>query len=245
MGPVGLSARVAIPDNIPGLGPRGDRPRLNPAADLGALRLTPVEGFVLSRVDGTSSYEQICMVTGIGADATLSILRRLRQEGLIIGPVEGGPAPPSAAPWTPPRASATPVVGVPVTPPKAAGPPPPAKTPTGEPQVLHPPPQPLLERLDDGSPVDPADMVAGTDLPPELKMRIIRLHRRLKKLGPYEMLGLPAGADRGAVKRAYFAASKELHPDRYYGKDLGPFREMLGDIFARLTDVFQALEQKK
>ena len=45
------------------------------------------------------------------------------------------------------------------------------------------------------------------------------------------------------VKRAYFAASKELHPDRFYGKDIGPYRDKLSDIFAQLTRAFEQLKK--
>jgi DnaJ-class molecular chaperone len=103
----------------------------------------------------------------------------------------------------------------------------------------------LIERLDDNSSVKADEVASGPDLPAEVKVRIVRLHRRLKKLGPYEILGLGRGADKTAIRRAYYTASKELHPDRYYGKDLGDFREKLGDIFARLTEAFQTLEQQK
>jgi hypothetical protein len=193
---------------------------LNPGADLTAFRLTPVEGFVLSRVDGTLSYEEICLISGIGNEPTLAILRRLRRDRLILGPND--PIPPPAPPPT-----ATPMAGVP---------------------VVHPHPadrRSLLERLDDNTPVTSAELDTAPDLPDELKARIIRLHRRLKKLGPHEMLGLEKEAARAEIKRAYYAASKELHPDRYFGKELGPFREKLGDIFARLTESFQKLEAKR
>jgi hypothetical protein len=206
----------ALSPQLYGLGSRDDKPRLNPGADLTAFRLTPVEGFVLSRVDGTLSYEEICLISGIGNEPTLAILRRLRRDKLILGPSD--PVPPPA-----PHPVPTPVAGVPV----------------------HAPPadrRALLDRLDDNTPVTSADLDTAPDLPDELKARIIRLHRRLKKLTPHEMLGLPKEADRTEIKRAYYAASKELHPDRYFGKDLGPFREKLGDIFARLTESFQKLE---
>ena len=62
-----------IPEMIPGLGGREDRPRLNQAADLTAYRLTPVEGFVLSRVDGTVSFEEICLITGLGIVSPIGI----------------------------------------------------------------------------------------------------------------------------------------------------------------------------
>jgi hypothetical protein len=209
----------ALSPQLYGLGPRDDRPRLNPGADLTSFRLTPVEGFVLSRVDGTLSYEEICLISGIGNEPTLAILRRLRRDKLILGPNDAVP-PPS------PHPAPTPVAGVPVT-------------------VAPLERRSLLERLDDGTPVTSAELDTAPELADELKARIIRLHRRLKKLGPHEMLGLEKEADRAEIKRAYYAASKELHPDRYFGKDLGPFREKLGDIFARLTESFQKLESPK
>lgn len=212
-----------ISPKLYGLGAREEKPRLNPGADLTAFRLTPVEGFVLSRVDGTLSYEQICLISGIGTEPTLAILRRLRRDRLILGPND--PVPPPAPP-----PSQTPVTGVPAVTATAA-----ATTAAADRRSL-------LERLDDGTPVTSAELDSSPDLPEEVKARIIRLHRRLKKLQPHEMLGLAKDAERGEIKRAYYAASKELHPDRYFGKDLGPYREKLGDIFARLTEAFQKLE---
>lgn len=213
------AALPMIPERIPGLGGRDDRPRLNQGADLGAHRLTPVEGFVLSRVDGTVSFAEICQISGLATEATLEILRRLMRDGLIVGPQGAVPAQPA--------------------------PPPPAPPVDDRPRRSTPDRLSLLERLDDRSSVLAAEVASGPDLPAEVKVRIVRLHRRLKKLGPYDILGLPRGADKGAIKRAYYAASKELHPDRYFGKDLGEFREKLAEIFARLTEAFQTLDQEK
>jgi hypothetical protein len=75
-----------------------------------------------------------------------------------------------------------------------------------------------------------------------LKERIIRLHRRMKKLTAFELLGLPPKADGGALRRAFAIASKELHPDRYFGKNLGSFKAKLAAIFARLTEAMQEIE---
>jgi DnaJ domain len=207
-----------IPELIPGLGLKDNRPRLNQGADLTAHRLTPVEGFVLSRVDGSLTYQEICLISHLGTEATLDILRRLKREGLIVNPGDPLPAPEPA-----PRP--TPVIGEP------------------GPRAM-PERKSLLERLDDGSSVRADEVGSGTDLSPEVKIRIVRLHRRLKRIGPYEILGLGRDADKASIRRAYYMASKELHPDRHYGKDLGEFREKLGDIFARLTDAFQTLDQK-
>jgi hypothetical protein len=218
------AALPMIPERIPGLGGREDRPRLNQGTDLGAHCLTPVEGFVLSRVDGTVSFQEICQISGLATEATLEILRRLMRDGLIVGPRDTAVPQPS--------------------PPPSPAPAQPGPTDERE-RRLTPDRVSLLERLDDSSAVLAAEVSSGADLPAEVKIRIVRLHRRLKKLGPYEILGLPRGADKGAIKRAYYAASKELHPDRFFGKDLGEFREKLADIFARLTEAFQTLDQQE
>jgi hypothetical protein len=207
-----------IPADISGVGKKGDRPTQNPAANLNEVRLTPVEGFVLSRVDGQTSYEDICHLTGLGTAATLDILRKLRRERLLLNP---GEKPEKPDPWkSSPRTGARP-----------------------RPNLGAPAPVSLLEVHDDGSAVDPAELDKGPGLDQETKTRILRLHRRLKTLKPHELLGLSPGADPAMVKRAYFAASKEVHPDRFYGKDIGPYRDKLSDIFAQLTRAFEQLKK--
>jgi hypothetical protein len=214
-----------IPADISDVGKKGDRPTLNTAANLTEVRLTPVEGFVLSRVDGLTSYADICHMSGLPVAATLDILRKLRREGLILNPGEKPPEKPDplkASAQASPGAASRPrrrlTMGVPVA-------------------------VSLLEVHDDGSPVDRAELDKGPGLDEETKARILRLHRRLKTLKPHELLALSPGADPAMVKRAYFAASKELHPDRFYGKDMGPYRDKLSDIFAQLTRAFEQLKK--
>jgi len=81
-----------------------------------------------------------------------------------------------------------------------------------------------LQRLDDGSQVAAEDLVDWPDAPEELKARIIRLHRRLRQLSAWDLLGVEKDAANPTIKRAFGVASKELHPDRYFGKNLGSFR---------------------
>ena len=50
---------MILQNEIAGLGPSKDRPRLNTAIDLTKQKLSLKEGFVLSRVDGRSSYDEI------------------------------------------------------------------------------------------------------------------------------------------------------------------------------------------
>ena len=73
-------------------------PSLVPGIDLYALPLSTIEGFVLSRVDGAASVEDISMMAGIDRQKLLAILERLRQLGAVelrwMG--EGGKVAPAA-----------------------------------------------------------------------------------------------------------------------------------------------------
>lgn len=183
-------------------------------------------------------------MSALGREQTLEILRKLKRATVILGPrdavvvpssapMPGKPAPMEHTPKTPPPVPVTDAMLRKAR--ELAG---------GKPEET-PEPSSLLARLDDDTPVAPADLIEGHDLPVETKRRIIRLHRKLRKLAPHELLGVPEDADKATVKRAFGAASKELHPDRYYGKDLGSFRAKLAKIFARVTEVVQELEKAR
>jgi hypothetical protein len=237
---------VAAPDEIAGLGHRTGRPRPNTAIDWANQKLTPTEGFVLSRVDGRLSYDEICMVSGLSRDETLRILRDLKQARLILGPgeVAVGASRASAAVPSRSQAAARPVAA-------GAGSTDEAQSKVAEPAASRAgekdrrTPVGPLERLDDGSPVAPGDLVEWPDAPSELKARIVRLHRRLRQLSAWDLLGVGKDADAATVRRAFGAASKELHPDRYFGKNLGSFRAKLGAIFARLSEAMQEVEKAR
>jgi hypothetical protein len=239
---------VAPSDDIPGLGPKTDRPRLNTAADITRLKLTPTEGFVLSRIDGRLTYDEICRMSTLGREQTLTILRKLKQDMTILGPrdrmVAVGPNKPqrtSSKSPSPDRSRKTPApVRVTAEMLRKV-----QETASGKPVTESRREVSVLERLDDGSDVEPADLIDGHGIPIETKRRIIRLHRRLRRLSAQELLGVPAGADKDAVKHAFSVASKELHPDRYFDKDLGSFRDKLAKIFARMSEAAHELEKAR
>ena len=260
---------MILQNEIAGLGPSKDRPRLNTAIDLTKQKLSLKEGFVLSRVDGRSSYDEICFVSGLGRDETLQILRGLKQARLILGPGEAavapsrretrtGPPPASesapeaaksasarAAEAAPARSQGTtkPAAGAVVAEKTRAKAAESAGSRAGE--KARRTPIPPLERLDDGSEVAAADLVDWPDAPKELKARIVRLHRRLRQLSPWDLLGVGPDADGATIKRAFAAASKELHPDRYFGKNLGSFKAKLVAIFSRLSEAVQEIETSR
>lgn len=59
--------------------------------DVLALRLDPVEGFVLSRIDGQTDLDQLALVTGLTAVRLEAILETLVREGAVEAP-QGAPS---------------------------------------------------------------------------------------------------------------------------------------------------------
>jgi hypothetical protein len=59
--------------------------------DVLALRLDPVEGFVLSRIDGQTDLDQLALVTGLTAVRLEAILETLVREGAVEAP-HGAPS---------------------------------------------------------------------------------------------------------------------------------------------------------
>lgn len=63
-----VAGRTASPQHIDGRveeHPKLSRVRLNPQADLKSLPLGPREGFLLSRLDGTPTLEEVADLTGM------------------------------------------------------------------------------------------------------------------------------------------------------------------------------------
>jgi len=74
------------------------------------------------------------------------------------------------------------------------------------------------------------------ELDADERVRILVMARLVEERDPWALLGVPTGSDPKVLKRAYFSLSKEIHPDRHYGKQLGTFAE-------RLTIVFEAVSR--
>jgi curved DNA-binding protein CbpA len=83
--------------------------------------------------------------------------------------------------------------------------------------------------------VDPA-----LELAVETQQELLAFAARLG--GPYhEILGVSRDADAGAIKKAYFALSKKLHPDRYFRRQIGPFAPLVERCFKKLLEAYELL----
>jgi curved DNA-binding protein CbpA len=90
--------------------------------------------------------------------------------------------------------------------------------------------------LPKASATEKAALVEDVELETDERVRILAMMRLMEGRDPWALLGVPSGAEAKVLKRAYFKLSKEIHPDRYYGKKLGSYAE-------RLTTVFEAVSR--
>ena len=78
-----------------------------------------------------------------------------------------------------------------------------------------------------------------------MQRELRELESRLTPLTHYELLGIPADADGGAIRRAYLSKSKRFHPDSWYRKELGEFGPLLSKWFQKLSAAYQILADEE
>ncbi len=119
------------------------------------------------------------------------------------------------------------------------------RPPSAPPRAAIPPPSPSRPAHDAGHDAghdaarapryDPAELDEPSDLEPERKRRVLDLFHRLEDLSYYALLGVRADADKKQIKSAYYAIAPEFHPDKYFRKNLGSYKQKIEVIFARIT----------
>jgi len=210
---------VATPTRLSGLGSPDVVPRLNDAWDPSSVQLTPEDYFVLTRVDGRSTLKDIWTVTGFPEDKAAAILHKLREAGALLLPGDQ-PKPP---PGVPEQVTDSGSASFNFNP----------ETYTG----------PVGKRLKTAPPVlpDEALLAEEVELSEAQKRAILVKYDCVIRRDLLRILDVDASADKKDLKRAYFKLSKDFHPDRFYGKNLGSFREKLAAIFETATQAFDVL----
>ena len=92
-----------------------------------------------------------------------------------------------------------------------------------------------------GSPTASPDTLDGIDLTAEQARRIDEFYATLEGRDAFELLEVTRDADKKEIKRAYFKLSKEFHPDRFFQKNIGPYKERLSKIFQSIKNAFELL----
>lgn len=176
---------------------------------------------MLSHLDGIATESDIALATGLAPDVIQASIAKLRGLGVLaeIAPTRHSSPRPSANSVT--STSGTFHIG------------------------------PVIETRSDSSGNHPAaalydpielDEVVDLDLP--RKRKILDTYYKLNGISHYELLGVDAGADKKAIKAAYFELVNDFHPDRYFGKKLGAFKPKLERLFARVTEAHDVLTRQ-
>jgi serine/threonine-protein kinase len=202
-----------------------------------AITLTPTDGFVLSRVDGTLSARTIVDLIPLPAEDTERSLFSLLCTG-IVGYREEAPArrapatsatPPGAGERGPVRARELPSAAAAPAPspaPRAPAPPTPTPTPTPTPS--------------------PAPSVTPTPAPSPAaltthEIRAILEASRQSRRDPFEVLGLESTADEAQVRQAYARLARVLHPDAPLDATLEDLRPLRQAAFVQIGQAVETL----
>jgi len=95
------------------------------------------------------------------------------------------------------------------------------------------------------TPSEEAAMQEDVALGEAEKRRVLEMRRCVAQLDYFALLGVEQRVTRRELKRAYFRVSKEFHPDRYYGKDVGSFGPWLAEIFEAASRAFEILSDER
>ena len=90
----------------------------------------------------------------------------------------------------------------------------------------------------------PSELAETAELDDAQKKRVLDLYAALSDCDYYMLFGLPRDADKKTVKRAYYDVAMNVHPDKFFRKNLGSFKAKMEAIFTRLTEAHDVLTDK-
>jgi len=203
----------------------------DPALRAQKITLTPADGFVLSRVDGSSSARDVMALVPLPSDDVERSLFGLLCTGIVDYRRETTSAsrararrskPATDAGSTPMPAAATSATPVPAA----------ATSATPTPSQATPPP------------FTPAPTSTPTPRPErnveELRALILGLHDRLR-LDHFEVLGLERSATEAEIRETYAGYARILHPDASLDPALDDLRDKREAVFIRLSAAHETL----
>jgi len=189
--------------------------------DILELAIGPEEAFVLSRVDGRSNQQDIVFATGLADERVARALARLAELGAITWGVSKSGNSPTAMCST--KASNEYRQSQQVEPVDVSG----IRTMGGS----------------GAPPYDPRELEGEYDLDIDKRRLVLDRFYRNDSLSHYDTLGVSSGADRKAIKTAYYDLVAVIHPDKYFGRNIGHFRKKMEQCFARITEAYDVLSR--
>jgi hypothetical protein len=184
------------------------------------VSLSPVDGYVLSRVDGTLSARAVISLIPLPEEQVHRSLFGL----VCAGVVDFLPAEPKRRP---PAAAESAAAAQPSVSPGAA-----------------------LELRADPCPNDPPRPAPTEKTRPmpaldRRRLEILGCHASLDRASHFELLGLSREASPAQVREAYFALARRFHPDAHHEPSLSDLRDELDLIFTRLGEAHEVLCQPR
>jgi tetratricopeptide (TPR) repeat protein len=196
------------------------------------IALSPVDGFVLSRVDGTLSAREIIQLAPVSTEEAQRSLFGL----LCTGVVEYLPLPPKPKPAPQPRPAR--LAPAPTPAPEREAPAPAAAPPV-------PPAAASLEPAATSVPEPAPDRTPLNDTQAARRQEILDAFEGLKLKNHFEVLGITTQSGEAQVKEAYFRLAKRFHPDAHHDPALAGLKDKLEAVFIRLGEAYEVLRNTK
>jgi tetratricopeptide (TPR) repeat protein len=191
------------------------------------ITLSPVDGFLLSRVDGTLSAREVIALAPVSAEEAEKSLFGL----LCTGTLEFLPGPPKARP----KRVATGRFRLP-------------KPPAPQPEVVRSAPPPAAAAPAPPTPAPPAPAPPDGEKEKALQARrqeIVQLADSLKAKSHFEVLDVPRTASEAQVKDAYFKLARRFHPDTQHDAALKDLAGQIEAIFIRVGEAYEILRNAR
>jgi curved DNA-binding protein CbpA len=87
----------------------------------------------------------------------------------------------------------------------------------------------------------PPEESEETDLIPAEREAIDELYARVRKGDVYSILGVSPDADVQHIRKVYYELSRSWHPDQFYRRRIGPYKQKLEDIFVGVNRAYTVL----
>jgi curved DNA-binding protein CbpA len=213
-------------------------PRPSPGCDIRVLPIGPQEAFLFSRIDGSTSEQDLIVVTGFDAVTVGRVLDRLHELGAIgwqgadgNGDV-GGPERTQAEGRTESGTEGLQAGG------RLVGE-------GSETRLVQAPPSASEVKRPTALTGQRPEAARASDIDDATKQNILSVFDSLDARSFYELLDLTPDADRKELRKHYHSRAPAYHPDRFFGKELGPFKAKMEAIFGRLTLAYETLSDPK
>jgi serine/threonine protein kinase len=200
------------------------------------ITLTPTDGFILSRIDGTLSAREVVSLIPLPPEDTERSLFGLLCTGTVDYLATAAPASPAAPTRTPRREAVTaPAPGPPTPPPPSRAAPvaPPTPPPPSRPAPPTPPPPTAKSAAEEARRVERQAE--------EIRQIVLETFESLRQKDYFEVLGVLRTANETQIKEAYAHFARLLHPDACRHPSLADIREKREAVFFRLSEAYETL----